>query len=306
MTIEPSKRHGIPTPWILCGIAAIVILVFWQQFLGLSVFIGESDRLNSYLNGRLWEYDALSRLHRVPPRSNTMFGGFPTSALHWMNPGTDPIAPLLQLFPRESVFHVLGYVSLAFGVAACWTAYLYFRELVDDHVVAGLGGVAYGLSVISLHRSAQVDNAHLTIVLLPVAFLAVRQSERMLKSFILLAVTMTTLAFWGFLQEVACAFLFIGVYVLYRAGVLWRLDKFKSLDLIVMFASASAISLMFALPRLLTVAKEMFLVSRTSSMQYYGYPELLRFFHEGIYGRFFEENRLLLGNGMNLHEGLQL
>jgi hypothetical protein len=304
--IGPSKPHGISTPWILCAIAAVVILVFWQQFLGLGVFIGESDRLNSYLNVRLWEYDALSRLHRVPGWSNTMFGGFPTSALHWMNPGTDPIAPLLQLFPRESIFRVLGYVSLAFVVAACWAGYLYFRELVDDQIVAGLGGVVYGLSVISLHRSAQVDNAHLTIVLLPVAFLAVRQSERMLKSFILLATAMTMLAFWGFLQEVAYAFLFIGAYVLYRAGVLWRLDKFKSLDLIVMFASASAISIMFALPRLLTVAKETFLVARTSTMQYYGYPELLRFFHEGIYGRFFEENRLVLGNGMNLHEGLQL
>src|SRR5437667_5387722 len=47
------------------------------------------------------------------------------------------------------------------------------------------------------------------------------------------------------------------------------------------------------------------LLSRTSSLQYYGYSQILRFFHEGIYGRYFEENRLI-GNGMNVHEGLQL
>lgn len=36
-----------------------VAAVFWQQILGFAVFIGESDRLNSYLNIRLAEYDAL-------------------------------------------------------------------------------------------------------------------------------------------------------------------------------------------------------------------------------------------------------
>ena len=45
--------------------------------------------------------------------------------------------------------------------------------------------------------------------------------------------------------------------------------------------------------------------SRASTQNYYGYGQVLRFFHEGIYGRYFEEGRLL-GHGMNLSEGLQL
>jgi hypothetical protein len=36
-----------------------VAVVFWQQLVGTAVFIGESDRLNTYLNMRLAEYDAL-------------------------------------------------------------------------------------------------------------------------------------------------------------------------------------------------------------------------------------------------------
>src|SRR5262245_17069393 len=40
---------------LVCGVA----FVFWQQLIGAAVFIGETDRLNTYLNMRLAEYDAL-------------------------------------------------------------------------------------------------------------------------------------------------------------------------------------------------------------------------------------------------------
>jgi hypothetical protein len=76
---------------LIGGVAA----VFWQQLGGAAVFcIGESDRLNTYLNMRLAEYDALRTYGRVPAWNPTMFGGFSVAALHWMNPGTPlPIAP---------------------------------------------------------------------------------------------------------------------------------------------------------------------------------------------------------------------
>ena len=100
-------------------------------------------------------------------------------------------------------------------------------------------------------------------------------------------------------------FLFLGAYTLYQAGVLWRSSPQRVIKLVICFASASVLAILFALPRLLNVAHEVMLLSRTSSLQYYGYSQILRFFHEGIYGRYFEENRLI-GNGMNVHEGLQL
>ena len=116
---------------------------------------------------------------------------------------------------------------------------------------------------------------------------------------------MTALAFWGFLQEVAYAFLFFGVYALYRSALLASHDNRSWLAPVVVMAAASAVALIFSAPRLITIGHEVGLLRRTTTQNYYGYDQILRFFHEGIYGRYFEEGRLL-GHGMNLSEGLQL
>src|SRR3954462_14023797 len=98
---------------VLAVLVGGVALTFWQQLVGEAVFIGESDRLNSYLNMRLAEYDALRIYGRVPTWNPAMFGGFSIAGLHWMNLGTDPIAYILQLLPRDRVYQALGYVSIA-------------------------------------------------------------------------------------------------------------------------------------------------------------------------------------------------
>jgi hypothetical protein len=103
---------------VLAMLVGGVAFVFWEQLVGAATFIGESDRLNTYLNMRLAEYDALQIHGQVPAWNPTMFGGFSVAALHWMNPGTDPIAYLLQLFPRDRVYQGLGYVSIALVLAA--------------------------------------------------------------------------------------------------------------------------------------------------------------------------------------------
>jgi hypothetical protein len=101
------------------------------------------------------------------------------------------------------------------------TAFLYIRDVTRDILSAAAGAFAYGLSVFSLHRAAQVDNAHLTVVLIPLALLAIRRvrPDHLAGPFVTLTMIMTSLAFWGFLQEVAYAFIFFGCYALYRAGM---------------------------------------------------------------------------------------
>jgi hypothetical protein len=300
------RRH-----WRRAAIALLLVgcvaVVFWQQLAGLCVFIGESDRLNSYLNIRLAEYDALRAYGRVTTWDPSMFGGFSLAALHWMNPGNDPVSWLLQFFDRQDVYQVLGYVSILSVLAACVTAYLYIRDVVGRGLAAATGAVCYGLSVFSIHRMAQVDNAHLTVVLLPLGMLVIRRIElgRCLVPFLGLCATLAALAYWGFLQEVAYAYCFLGLYALYRAAVAVRRGWLEALAPIVVFGLAAGIALLFAAPRLFTLASEFYQLTRTTSLNYYGYTEFVRFFHEGIYGRYFEEGRLL-GHGMNLHEGLQL
>ncbi len=288
-------------------IVPCVAYVFWPHIAGVGVFIGESDRLNSYLNIRLAEYDALRELGRMPTWDYSMFGGFSLAALHWMSPGNDPIAWYLQLFARGDVFWALGFVAILFVASACLSAYLYIRELVGDGLIAACAAICYGLSVFSVHRICQVDTAHLIIVLLPLAMLAVRKitSQQMLWPFVGLCTVLTALAQWGFLQEVAYTFYFVGAYAVYRSALRWREGWGTSVAPAVVFGAAAFISILFASPRLITVGLEFGQLTRASSLNYYGYNELLRFLYEGIYGRYYDEGRSL-GHAMNLHEGLQL
>jgi hypothetical protein len=138
----------------LAVLAGGVAIVFWEQLVGTAVFIGESDRVNAYLNTRLFEYDTLRAYGRVPAWNPTMFGGFPLAALHWINPGADPIAYFLQLFPRERVYQVLGYVSITLVLAACTSAYFYIRDLTGARVPAAIAAFCYGLSVFGIHAIA--------------------------------------------------------------------------------------------------------------------------------------------------------
>jgi hypothetical protein len=293
---------------VLAVLLGGVAVVFWQQFVGAAVFIGESDRLNTYLNMRLAEYDALRTYGRVPAWNPRMFGGFSVAALHWMNPGTDPIAFFLQLFPRDRVYQALGYVSIALVLAACTTAYFYIRDLTGVRIPAAIAALCYGLSAFGIHRIAQVDNAYLTLVLLPAAMLAIRRirAGNLMRPFAGLTLSMSALAFWGFLQEVAYAFCFLAAYAFYRAAVSWRSGPREALGVLIVVATSFVVCLLFAAPRLITVGSEFFGVSRAPGQFHHpGYQEFLRFFHEGIYGRYFAEGLLVL-NSLNLHEGLQL
>ena len=301
--IDPQYRWSIVVLFLLCA----VCFVFWPQIIGAGVFIGESDRLNSYLNIRLAEYDALIQFGRVPDWDSRMFGGFSLAALHWMNPGRDPIPYLLQFLSRDNIFWALGFTPILLIVAACLTSFLYIRTVINADAGACVGALAYGFSVFSLHRAAQVDNAELTVVLLPLGLLCLRRTTRntLAGPFAGLALVMTALAFWGFLQEVAYTFVFFGVYALYRSALLARQDNRSWLAPVVVMAAASTVALVFSAPRLITIGHEVGLLRRATTQNYYGYDQILRFFHEGIYGRYFEEGRLL-GHGMNLSEGLQL
>jgi hypothetical protein len=294
--------------FVLALLIGGIAVVFWQQLVGAAVFIGESDRLNTYLNMRLAEYDALRTYGRVPAWNPTMFGGFSVAALHWMNPGTDPIAFFLQLFPRGRVYQALGYVSIALVLAACTTAYFYIRDLTSARIPAAIAALCYGLSVFGIHRIAQVDNAYLTLVLLPAAMLAIRRirAGNLIRPFVGLTLSISALAFWGFLQEVAYAFCFLAAYALYRAAATWRSAPRAAVAVLVVVGASFIVCLLFAAPRLITVGSEYFQLARTGGHFHHpGYQEFLRFFHEGIYGRYFAEG-LLAGNAVNFHEGLQL
>ena len=130
--IDSQYRWSIVVLFLLCA----VCFVFWPQIFGAGVFIGESDRLNSYLNMRLAEYDALKQFGRVPDWDSRMFGGFSLAALHWMNPGKDPIPYLLQFLSRDNIFWALGFIPILLIIAATLTSFLYIRLVTNTDVPA--------------------------------------------------------------------------------------------------------------------------------------------------------------------------
>jgi hypothetical protein len=162
--------------------------------------------------------------------------------------------------------------------------------------------------VFGIHRIAQVDNAYLTLVLLPAAMLAIRRIRpgNLIRPFVGLTLSISALAFWGFLQEVAYAFCFLAAYALYRAAGTWRSGPRAAVGVLVVVGASFTVCLLFAAPRLITVGSEYFQLARTGGHFHHpGYQEFLRFFHEGIYGRYFAEG-FRAGNALNFHEGLQL
>src|SRR5262249_45430777 len=195
--ISRNQKELIALLIIGCSVA----VVFLQQIIGAAVFFGGFDRINSYLNIRLAEYDSLKRYGRVVVWDDQTFAGMSLAALHWMNVGADPIARLLQLFERDRVYQVLGYVSISSIFAACIAAYAYLRDLIGPGILASVGAVCYGLSVFSIHRMAQVDNAHLTVIAIPLAFLAIRRvrSDNLFWHFLALCLILISFYYWGLL-----------------------------------------------------------------------------------------------------------
>lgn len=298
----------VPFWWVACAVIIVAALfVFSDHVFGDTTFIGDFDRLNSYLNIRLFEYDSIRAYGRVPLWNEGMFAGFSMAGLHWMNPVGDPVPWFLTLFGRDSLFRVLGYVSIASVALTTLFAYLYIKDITRPGLPAISGAILYGLSVFSLHRAAQVDNAHLTLMLLPLGLLAIRRAARatLLRSYLLLCLVLALLVFYGFLQEVGYVLIYFAAYALYRAGVAFGRGNRDCLLPLAVFATAALAAVILAAPRLITVAGDIQLLSRTQTFFQTDFSEIVRLLHEGLMGRYLAEG-YALGNGTNLHEGLQL
>src|ERR1044071_9037029 len=80
-------------PNVLVALAAIVVavLLFRLSLFEGWTFVGDSDRLNTALNIRLFETDAVRARGSVPTWSEDQFMGYDVVAVHWMLPGFTPI-----------------------------------------------------------------------------------------------------------------------------------------------------------------------------------------------------------------------
>src|SRR6266536_4157908 len=80
------RRLSVPRGDVaaVLGLVVIGLALFGPHLLGLSTFVGNSDRLHTFLNMRELEVDSWQALGRVPAWSDATLLGIPTYGLHWM------------------------------------------------------------------------------------------------------------------------------------------------------------------------------------------------------------------------------
>jgi hypothetical protein len=292
------NRHDL---FAACGLVILSLGLLAPHLLGLSTFVGDSDRLNIFLNLRLLEVDAWQTLGRVPAWHDAMPLGVPTGGLHWMFLGFDPVGWLVARFPRQDVFRISGLVTATHFAVGALAAYLLLRDVVRSAFPAAVGAALYVCSAFIAHGVSQLDPIYGVMILQPLGLLLLRtvRPGRAALWLLALAAVIASLVAFTFVQEVAYTLLFFGLYACFRSVIRrdWRP--------LAILAAAGLIGLLVASPRLGTVLGDLREVSRTSAIQATCPCEMLRWVSDGIFGRFPQE-ALAVGNKINLHEGMQV
>lgn len=285
------------------ALAALVVFLALPHLSGDAVFIGDSDRLNTFLNIKLSEVIGLKEQGEIAAWNPNSFMGFNMLGLYWTLPGWQPDAYIHALFPIENFVRNAGFVTFGLLFFAMCFAYAYLYSITGRCLAATVGACTYGFSALSLGRLAQVDTAYYTIALLPLAMLMVKGlgGSRWRVSGVILSLCMATMLGMAFLQETAYVLVLLGAYTLHVAA------KDRGWRPIIVFVMAFFGALFIAGPRLYAVAEEFSLMFRTSVPSGTTAIEGLRLFHDGIFGRTFQEAWEVIGNrGFNGHEGVQL
>jgi len=284
--------------------------LFRHHLLRERVFIGDSDRLNSFLNILIHQVDGI-RHGGLAAWDDRMFMGLNAAALVYTFP--NPLTYVAALAPAKDLIWAAGLVSLALFVAAGWAAYTFLKDSCRNVFAAWVGATMYQCSALATLKIAQNDMSFAVLILIPLALLALRRVSRAnrIRCLVGLAAVLTSMLYFTFLQKALYALGLIGAYAVYRA--LWT----RSVDPVLIAAGAGTTAMIAAFPRLWTVFRELRWLERPalayqagSFDSLYTYQnirprEILRWFDDGIFGRFPSE-AAALGNNINLHEGLLL
>jgi hypothetical protein len=296
----------------ICGCLFIVVAGIWlfrDYLLGRVTFVGDSDRLNTYLSILVYQVRTLKGggLEAWDP---LMFMGLNTYGLAYTFP--NPLTYIVAEFPIESLFRQTAAITCALLVAAGLSAYFYISDVVGDRFASIVGSTMYFTSAFAVLKTSQEDMSLAPIMLVPVGLGAIRKAHRQAgKSLLVLCLAMTPLLYFTFLQQAAYGGLLMLAYAAHRAA------RTHTPVPLLTFLAAGIVSVTCALPRLITVAhtfgelqRSMAGAGRLTFDQVYAFQnvqpiEFLRWLDDGIFGRFPSEV-LALGNNLNLHEGLLL
>ncbi|HLC41734.1 MAG TPA: fibronectin type III domain-containing protein [Methylomirabilota bacterium] len=295
---------------LACSVLAILgAFIFRIHLTGQGIFIGDSDRLNTFLNLCKFNVENLKG-GRLPAWNELMFMGF---GMYGLPTFPCPNAFVEALFPVQALYRIAGYLSFGLFVLAGWSAYAFIKHVCRHAFSAFVGSALCMFSAFSVLKISQDDSTFLVLIYMPWMLVILRRLNRanMPGSFLGLTLLTVFMLYFSFLQMLAYALILIGAYAAYRGYRVrdWRLP--------VVLGAAIFVATVIAVPRLYTIVQDLPLADRTApghdirdfkglyAFQGIRSREFFRWFNDGIFGRFPGE-AWALGNNINLHEGLNL
>jgi hypothetical protein len=298
------RRVLLPPDHVVASllIMGCVLFLFRLSLFAGWTFIGDSDRLNTILNARLFEVVALEKRGSIPFWSDQQLMGYSIVSLHWMLTTFSPMPYLLALLPTSEILHALAaFSALLLGLTIGGTYWL--LGAYSTHPGARIvGALLFGLGAVTLHKMSQLDLSFTAIAAMPFLLLLVRETRRetAVRVFLMSTVLWAGLIAYTILQEIAYIAMLCGTYALYRSA------RLRDLWPVLVAGLAVACAVTIAAPRLVTVAVEIPDLARTTVNVQTAPVEVLRYFGDGLLGRTHDENEAVRGATLNLHEGVQV
>ncbi len=305
---NPFARYG---NWVsIVVLLGVAVALFRRHLDGSLTFLGNPDRLNANLKILKYYIDSISA-GGIQAWNEAEMLGYDSFAQPYIFP--NPIHWLIELAGSAQVFVVAGMLSCILLGLAGITAFVFALSIVRDSRTALAAAILYQCSALSILKVSQNDMSFMVIVLIPAMALIVRsaQPKNVVQTYILGSLTVFGLLEFCFLQKVAYAMLFASAYALFLA---WTRRQWIPLAVL---AAATLTGILGAAPRIAGLVAAMGEYVRIEPAEKMGtFPELfryqgifgyqiLRWFDDGILGRFFADPTARQ-NGLNLTEGFLL
>ena len=312
MAFEHSKRIARSVdPIDYCAWLVMTLFACWlfrHHLLGDHVWIGNPDRLNGdlkYLKHYLFSLDGL----KIAAWDEFEMMGWDSFSMVGLYP--NPLIYILAAFGKNNMYITMGYIAIAMMTVSGIAAYSFLRTDFAAGIAPIVGAVCYELSTLTLLKVSQNSMSVAVFISIPLIALAIRRTNRnrLISSFLILAVLLSLMLNLMFLQKAAYALMLVGSYVV------WRSYVNRSWTPLIVFGAALSVAFLFAGPRIVSVVEAVREYARIvegvdlkNFKAHYKfqniYPEqLLRWFDYGMFGRTMSEG-VANGTALNLTEGV--
>jgi hypothetical protein len=244
-------------------------------------FVGDSDRLNTVLNVRLFEVLSILQRGRVPTWSEQQFMGYGIVGLHWLLPGSAPLPQLLALLPPSELYHALSVLAAVLFAGTMAAAYWALGAYSAGPVQRIVGALLYATGSYTVHKLTQLDISFAALLAPPILLRLVRDTRRESTPWTFLGMA----GCWAFLVEFTVLQEIAYIAVLWGAYALFRAIRLRTPWPLVVTGLAFVVGVVIGTPRIVTIAADIPFVTRTSSNIQTTAVEALRYFGDGLLGR---------------------